>query len=126
MKTTEKLLPATPFSIFTCFHRKWNIFYKWLVYSAPFSLIKCIENSHLLLLRYLIHPEVDVGAQESELGAGGEDQQTRLDFPVEVDTLHRVKQQEELSRVLKVWVLTEFNKRIKFLGLTGFLVNLVT
>ena len=117
MKTTEKALPVTPFNIFTCFHRKWNIFYKWLVYSAPFSLIKCIENSHLLLLRYLIHPEVDVGAQESELGAGGEDQQTRLDFPVEVDTLHRVKQQEELSGVLKVWVLTKFNKEIKVIEL---------
>ena len=61
-----------------------------------------IDDSHLLLLRFLCHPEVDVGAQESELGAGGEDQQTRLDFPVEVDTLHRVKQQEELSGVLKV------------------------
>ena len=85
-----------------------------------------MDDSHLLLLRFLCHPEVDVGAQESELGAGGEDQQTRLDFPVEVDTLHRVKQQEQLSRVLKVWVLTEFNKKIKCIGLTGLLVNLVT
>ena len=27
MKTTDKGLPVTPFNIFTCFHRKWNIFY---------------------------------------------------------------------------------------------------
>ena len=31
-------------------------------------------------------------SKKCKLGAGGEDQQDRLDFPVEVNTLHPVKQ----------------------------------
>ena len=58
--------------------------------------------SHLLLLRFLIQPEVDVGAEETKLGEGGEDQQDRLDFPVESNTLHPMKQQEQLSEVLNM------------------------
>ena len=58
------------------------------------------QNSHLFLLRFLSNPEENEGAKETELGAGGEDQQDRLDFPAESNTLHPVKQQEELSEVL--------------------------
>ena len=53
----------------------------------------------------LIHPEVNEGSQESELGAGGEDQQERLDFPAEVNTFHLVEQQQELSEVLKILLI---------------------
>ena len=76
-------------------------FYHIIIYYYIYYTIN-VDYSHLFLLRILFHPEVNEGPEESELGAGGEDQQTRLDFPVEVDTLHRVKQQEELSEVLKV------------------------
>ena len=30
IRMTVRDLPATPFSIFNCFHRKWNLFYKTL------------------------------------------------------------------------------------------------
>ena len=106
MKTTEKVLPVTPFSIFTCFHRKWNIFYEYIIKPlavARKSNFKSPEHfNYLLLLRFLIHPEVNVGSEESKLGEGSEDQQERLYFPVEVNTFHLVKQQEELSEVLKI------------------------
>ena len=49
-----------------------------------------------------VHPEVNEGSEESKLGAGGEDQQERLDFPAEVNTFHLVEQQQELSEVLKM------------------------
>ena len=59
-------------------------------------------NSNLLLFRFLIHPEVNEGSEESELGEGGEDQEERLDLPVEVNALHLVEQQKELAEVLKI------------------------
>ena len=65
-----------------------------------------IDISHLILLRFLTHPEVNEGSEESQLGAGSEDQQERLHFPVEVNTFHLVEQQEELSEVLKMEVFT--------------------
>ena len=49
----------------------------------------------------LIHPEVNEGSEESELGAGGEDQEERLDFPAEVNTFHLMEQQQQLPEVLK-------------------------
>ena len=65
-----------------------------------------IDNSHLVLLGLLTHPEVDVGSEEGELGEGGEDQEERLHFPVDVNFFHLVEQQEELPEVLKI----RFNK----------------
>ena len=59
-------------------------------------------NSHLILLGLLIHPEVDVGSEESELGEGSKDQEERLPFPVDVNFFHLVEQQEELAEVLKI------------------------
>ena len=61
-----------------------------------------IDNSHLVLLGPLAHPEVDVGSEESELGEGGEDQEERLHFPADVNLFHLVEQQEELAKVLKI------------------------
>ena len=57
--------------------------------------------SYLFLLRILFHPEVNEGPEEYELGAGGEDQQNCLNLPVEFVPLHLVKQQEQLSEILK-------------------------
>ena len=60
------------------------------------------DNSNLIFLGLLTHPEVDVGSEESELGEGGKDQEERLPFPVEVNFFHLVEQQEELPKVLKI------------------------
>ena len=84
------------------------------------------QNSHLFLLRFLSNPEVNEGAKETELGAGGEDQQDRLDLPVESNTLHPVKQQEELSKVLKIFSFKQSLILIKWLFIVytnaGFLI----
>ena len=65
-----------------------------------------VDYSHLFLLRILFHPEVNEGPEEYELGAGGEDQQNCLNktvFPVRPESvpLHLLKQEEELSEILK-------------------------
>ena len=57
--------------------------------------------SYLFLLRILFHPEVNEGSEESELGAGREDHQGCLNFPAESLPLHLVKQQQELSEILR-------------------------
>ena len=79
-----------------------NLFASALPYDYEPFLENSVYYSHLFLLRFLIHPEVDVGSEEGELGAGGEDQQERLHSPAEVNALHPVEQQEELSEVLKM------------------------
>ena len=56
---------------------------------------------HLLLLRNLIPPEVDESYEESELGAGREDQQNPFCFPIHPVVFHLVEEQEDLSEVLK-------------------------
>jgi len=64
-----------------------------------------IIPTHLLLLRFLINPEINEGSEESKLSDGSEDDEECLHFPVEVNTFHLVKQQEELTEVLRIYFL---------------------
>ena len=76
--------------------------------------------SHLLLLRILIPPEVDESYEESELGAGREDQQNPFCFPIHPVVLHLVEEQEDLSEVLKTsdQRIDEFKLQIPTLQIT--------
>ena len=67
IRITVRSLPATPFSIFNCFQRKWNFLYKTILKKYPH------ENYFHHFSFILSTPIVDEGGKEGHLHGGSKD-----------------------------------------------------